>query len=93
MINRKYLFKGLFLVVLVLGTVNYVFNTSSSEVTISSLFILIAAVIYVRDEVSLSTNDSDNRNKYQKWIDRLFAAIFIVISIDTVISFLIYGIS
>lgn len=91
--NRKYLFKGLFLVVLVLGTVNYVFNTSSSEVTISSLFILIAAVIYVRDEVSLSTNDSDNRNKYQKWIDRLFAAIFIVISIDTVISFLIYGIS
>lgn len=91
--NRKYLFKELFLAVLVLGTVNYFFNTSSSEVTISSLFILIAAVIYARDEISLSTNDSDNRNKYQKWIDRLFAAIFIVISIDTVISFLIHGIS
>ena len=91
--NRKYLFKGLFLALLIPLTINYFFNTSKSEVEISSLFILIAAVIYARDEISLSTNDSDNRNKYQKWIDRLFVAVFIVISIETVISFLIHGIS
>lgn len=91
--NRKYLFKGLFLVVLVLGTINYFFNTSRSEVTISSFFIFVPAVIYARDEISLSTNDPDNRNKYQKWIDRLFVAIFIVFSIETVISSLLHGIA
>lgn len=91
--NKKYLFKGLLLALLISGTVNYFLKTSGFEVTFSSFFIFIAAAIYAYEEISLSTNHLDSRNKYQKGIDRLFVALFIVISIETFISFLIHGIS
>lgn len=91
--NKKHLFKGLFLALLIPLTVNYFLKTPESEVTFSSLFIIIAAAIYAYDEISLSTNQPDSRNKYQKTIDRLFVTLFIALSIDVLVSLWINGIS
>ena len=91
--KRKYVLKGLLLAILLPLTLYYFLTTPGSEVTISSLFIIILAIIALYDEITITRNKAINRNKYQLVIDRTLSVIFVVISIDVLISFFANGIS
>ncbi|MBM6615809.1 hypothetical protein JTF06_13025 [Desemzia sp. RIT804] len=91
--NKKYILKGLFLIVLIPATVYYFFKMPGSEVTINSFFILFFTVLQVYEEVSLSLHRSDSRNKYQIGIDRILVMLLIAISIDILMSFQVNGLS
>lgn len=93
MMNKKYLLKGLLLILFIPGTVYYFFNTPRSEVMISSFVILIWTVMLTYEEVSLSINPSESRKKYQIGIDRIFVMLLIVISMDVLVSLWVNGIS
>lgn len=91
--NIKYVLKGLFLVILIPLTIYYFFNTLGSEVTVSSIFILIFTVMSLYEEIILSSNNSVTRKKYQLVIDRTLVILLIAISIDVVVSLFLNGIS
>lgn len=91
--NKKYVLKGLLLIILIPITVYYFLKTSGSEVTISSIFILIFTILGLYDEITLSKNNSVNRNTYQLIIDRLLVLVLIVISMDVLIAFFANGIT
>lgn len=91
--KRKYVLKGLLLAILIPLSLYYFVRTPGSEVTISSFFIIILAIIALYDEITITRNKSINRTKYQLVIDRALSVIFVVISIDVLISFFVNGIS
>lgn len=86
-LNKKYVLKGLFLIILIPLMVHYFLKTPVSEVTISSIFILIFMILGLYDEITLSKNSSVKRNTYQLIIDRLLVLVLIVISMDVLIAF------
>ena len=92
-LNKKYVLKGLLLIILIPIIVYYFLKTSGSEVTISSIFILIFTILGLYDEITLSKNNSVNRNTYQLIIDRLLVLVLIVISMDVLIAFFANGIT
>lgn len=91
--NKKYVLKGLLLIILIPLMVYYFLKTPGSEVTISSIFILIFTILGINDEITLSKNNSVKRNTYQLMIDRLLVLVLIVISTDVLIAFFTNGIT
>lgn len=91
--NKKYVLKGLFLVILIPLTIYYFFKMPGSEVTIHSFFILILTAIWTYEEITLTMNHSVSRDKYQIAIDRTLVAFLIAISIDVLVAFFTNGIS
>lgn len=91
--NKKYILKGLLLIILIPATVYYFFKTPGSEVMITSFFILFFTAMQVYEEVSLSLHRSDSRNKYQIGIDRILVILLVAISIDVLMSLWVNGIS
>lgn len=91
--KKKYLLKGLFLAILIPLTIYYFFKTPGSEVTISSIFILILTVMTTYEEVNLTSNKTVIRKPYQLVIDRTLVILLIVISIDVLIAFFANGTS
>lgn len=86
--NKKYVLKGLLVVVFIPLTVHYFLTTPGSEVSFSSLFILIGVPIWINEEIRLSLDASVNRTNYQVFIDWAFIMVLIAISIDVVFSFI-----
>ena len=86
--NKKYVLKGLLVVVFIPLTVHYFLTTPGSEVSIRSLFILIGVPIWINEEIRLSLDASVNRTNYQVFIDWAFIMVLIAISIDVVFSFI-----
>lgn len=91
--NKKYVLKGLLLVILNPLTIYPFLTTPRSEVTFSSFFIIVLAIISLYDEITATRNKESNRKKYQLVIDRYLTVIFIVVSIDVLILFFANGIS
>lgn len=91
--NKKYVLKGLLLIILIPLMVYYFLKTPGSEVTINSIFILIFTILGINDEITLSKNNSVKRNTYQLMIDRLLVLVLIVISTDVLIAFFTNGIT
>lgn len=92
-LNKKYVLKGLFLIILTPLMVYNLLKTPGSEVTISSIFILIFTILGLYDEITLAKNNSVKRNTYQLIIDRLLVLVLIVISMDILIAFFTNGIT
>ena len=92
-LNKKYVLKGLFLIILTPLVVYNLLKTPGSEVTISSIFILIFTILGLYDEITLAKNNSVKRNTYQLIIDRLLVLVLIVISMDVLIAFFTNGIT
>lgn len=91
--NKKYVLKGLLLIILIPLMVYYFLKTPGSEVTINSIFILIFTILGINDEITLSKNNSVKRNTYQLMVDRLLVLVLIVISTDVLIAFFTNGIT
>lgn len=87
--NKKYILKGLLLVILIPLTFNYFITTPGSDVSFNTIFMLIGIPIWVNEEVKLSLDISVKRTNYQVFIDRIFIAILIAISIDGIIAFIL----
>ncbi len=92
-LNKQYVLKGLFLIILTPLVVYNLLKTPGSEVTISSIFILIFTILGLYDEITLAKNNSVKRNTYQLIIDRLLVLVLIVISMDVLIAFFTNGIT
>ena len=91
--NKRYVFKGLFLILLIPLMIYYFVKTPGSEVTISSIFILVITVLGIYDEMTLSKINSVKRKSYQIMIDRLFVLVLIIISLDVLFAFFTNGIT
>lgn len=91
--NKMYILKALYLMIMIPGIVYYFLKTPGSEVTIGSFFILLFTTLQVHEEVSLARQRSDNRTNYQVGIDRTVILLLIIISIDIIASVWVNGIS
>ncbi|MFL2101222.1 hypothetical protein [Desemzia sp. FAM 24101] len=91
--NKMYILKVLFLIIMIPGIVYYFLKTPVSEVTIVSFFILFFTAMQVHEEVSLTRQPSDKRTNYQVGIDRTVILLLIIISIDIIASVWGNGIS
>lgn len=91
--NKMYILKALYLMIMIPGIAYYFLKTPGSEVTIGSFFILLFTTLQVHEEVSLARQRSDNRTNYQVGIDRTVILLLIIISIDIIASVWVNGIS
>lgn len=85
--KNKYILKGLFLSILIPSTMYYFFKTPGSEVTISSLFILILTVMTAYEKVILTSNKSVIMKPYQLVIDRTLVVLLIVVATDVLLPY------
>jgi len=91
--NKKYVLKGILLLLLNPLTLYNYFTTPRPEVTIGSFFTLALAIMLLYDEIIITRNKKNNRTKYQVLIDRALTVIFTVVSIDILFSVFANGIS
>ena len=85
--NKKYVLKGLLLVVLIPLTINYFLTTPGSDVSFNTIFMVIGVPILVNAEIKLSLDSSVKRTNYQVLVDRAFIMILILMTVDGVIAF------
>lgn len=85
--NKKYVLKGLLLVVLIPLTINYFLTTPGSDVSFNTIFMVIGVPIWVNAEIKLSLDSSVKRTNYQVLVDRAFIMILILMTVDGVIAF------
>lgn len=83
--------KGLLFLILFLLIINYFLNYQENIVTFSLLFIIASAIISLNEEVASNRNKEIIRSNYQIFIDRGLVFIFVVVSIDVLISLFVNG--
>jgi len=91
--NRKYVLKGLFLLVLIPLTFYYFLERPRTEVSFSAVFIVILTIMWIHEDISLTRDPSVNRKTYQKVIDRTLICLLIVNSLDIIILLFANGVS
>ncbi len=88
--GKKYVLKGLSLLLFIPLTINYFFKTPfTSDISLISLIVVLGVTWMTYEEIRLFLDHSDSRSRSQMIIDRTFLLILISTSIDIVGSFFV----
>lgn len=87
--NKKYILKGLLLLLLFPATIYYFLNSVGNEVSLSSFFIIILTIMNLNEEFTSTIK----RTIYQELIDWSLVIILILLSLDVIFSLIINGLA